>query len=275
MVKKSIQSRNNPLIKEWTRLHNSRHRTQSGKFLIEGRREIEHALGAGYTITDLIYTPEKYAPDVIESIVASLDDRDTIRIVDVSPSVLEKLSFRQNFDGLIAVAISRSRALADLQSRARPFFLVVERVEKPGNLGALLRTADGAGVDGVLLIDSITDIYNPNVIRSSQGLVFSQTIVSTSLDAFTTWLEDNPLPLFAATPEATETYVEADYSSGAAIIVGNEAEGLTADLQSLARNTVRIPMHGQADSLNVSVAAAILLYHASAKIHDKKTMLSS
>jgi TrmH family RNA methyltransferase len=163
---------------------------------------------------------------------------------------------------LIAIATQQGNVLADLRLKQTPLLLVLEGIEKPGNLGAILRSADGAGVDAVILVDCVLDLYNPNAIRSSQGLLFSLPIVSTDRDTLADWLDAKSIVCCATTPDTKKLHWEVNYQQGLALFMGSESDGLSAYWLEKATKQIRIPMAGQADSLNVAAAAAVCLYEA-------------
>ena len=251
-----ITSRANPLIKELARLQKRKERTARGTFLIEGAREVEGAVGNGVVIEKLLV-----APDLLDGARRVVVDRlrETLQIVEVGEGAFAALSRRQHPDGILAVARSSRHALSDLVLSDDPLLLVAEHIEKPGNLGAMLRTADGAGVDAVIVVDPLTDLENPNVIRASQGSVFSvATAVATSA-ATMDFLRANHITVIAVTPHGPGELWDLDLTGPVAIAIGNENSGLGEGLLA-AGLEARIPMQGMADSLNSSVAAAVALY---------------
>ena len=254
-----ITSLQNAAIKNIVKLAKSKERKEQQLFVIEGARELLLALAGGYIIDSVyvctqIFAKSKY-PDVVDSIA-----RD--KIFTISPAVFEKIAYRENSDGIVAVAKPKSHGLADIKLSANPFVVVLESVEKPGNLGAILRTADAAAVDGVIVCDPQTDLYNSNVIRSSVGTLFTvQTAVCTSSEAME-WLQQNKITSYAAELQAAEFYQDVDFTHPSAIIMGTEAEGLSDFWLQNAEKRIKIPMRGKIDSLNVSVSAAILTFEA-------------
>jgi len=177
-----IHSRQNDQIKNLVKLRERKHRDRRERFLVEGLREIGHAIGAGYDIEDLYYCPECFPSEAHSTFIDDLRRNETLRLTRVSEDAFNKASLREGSDGLLAVARQESNALSELKLPDDPMLLVLEGIEKPGNLGAILRSADGAGVDAVILVDCVLDLYNPSVIRSSQGLVFSLLIVQAELE---------------------------------------------------------------------------------------------
>jgi TrmH family RNA methyltransferase len=241
-----ITALTNPRVKAARLLRERRHRDRTGLFLIEGRREVECAQAAGIAFDTLFVCPELLrgeggfaGPEVLE----------------VSPAVADKLSLRS--EGVVAVAHTPRRRLAGLPRPTTPVYLVVDGVEKPGNLGAILRSADGAGVDGVIVCGG-TDLWNPNVVRASLGTLFTVPLAEATAEETIAWLTG--VPIVVATPEATTLYTDAPLKG--ALVVGREDRGVSAPWRAAATRTVRIPMRGVADSLNVAQTATLLAYAA-------------
>jgi len=248
-------------VKEAARLRSSRVRRSQQRFLIEGAREIARALAAGVRCPEAFVCDELCTSAECRAAVQSLRTAGT-EVLQATPEVYAKIAFGDREEGVIAVAQMNRHTLCDLRLPADPLVAVVERLEKPGNLGAILRSADAAGVDAVIVADPLTDLYNPNTIRASLGTVFRENVCeATSADALR-WLRDNHLTIIAACPEAKTLYTDIDYRSGTAIVLGSEAAGLSDIWRNIEINSVRIPMHGLADSLNVSTTAAVLFYEA-------------
>ncbi len=251
-----IESLANEKIKNIVKLReSSRERKAQGLFLIEGHREITLAQQGGVELESLIYCPEYIKREMTIDI-------DEEKIFEVTEKVFNKISYRENPDGLLAVAKIRKFELEDIELSADPLIIVLEAVEKPGNLGAILRTADAAAVDMVIINDSKTDIYNPNVIRASQGAVFTINVVLSTFEETLDFCKKNKLRIFASTPEAKINYTEADYGPGCAIVMGAEDKGLSQAWLIEADEKIKIGMRGKIDSLNVSVSAAIILFEA-------------
>ena len=185
-----------------------------------------------------------------------------IESVEVSAKVLEKLAYGERHEGIIAVIKTPLLSLKDLKLSKEPLVVVLESLEKPGNLGAVLRTCDGVGVEAVLVCDPKTDVYNPNVIRSSTGTIFSIPVVCGSSSEISSFLKSKKIKICASTPAATKSYTQADFKGAWALVLGSESEGLSDFWLKLADLTVKIPMNGLADSLNVSISAAVILYEA-------------
>lgn len=241
-----ITSLTNPKIKAAQRLRERRHRDREGLFLIEGRREVERARAAGIAFETLFVCPELVG---CEFATAGPE------VLEVTPAVAERLALRS--EGVVAVARRPDRLLAALPRPASPVYLVADGVEKPGNLGAILRSADGAGVDGVIVCGG-TDLWNPNVVRASLGTLFTVPLAEATAEEAIAWLAG--VPIVVATPEATILYSDAPLTG--ALVVGREDQGVSTPWRSAATHTVRIPMRGVADSLNVAQTATLLAYAA-------------
>lgn len=249
-----IESLDNSKIKNLVKLRlSSRERKEQGLFLIEGHREISLALKAGVEIENLIYSPDYIKREL------AIDEG---KIIEVSKKVFDKVSYRENPDGFLAVARIKKLKLEKIKLSQRPLIVVLEAVEKPGNLGAILRTADAMAADAVIINDPKTDIYNPNVIRASQGAIFTVSTVLSSIDETIKFFKDQGIKILATTPEATKEYTAVDYRSGCAVIMGAEDKGLSAEWLNLAEEKIKITMRGKTDSLNVSVSAAVILFEA-------------
>ncbi|MBO4465393.1 MAG: RNA methyltransferase [Bacteroidales bacterium] len=250
-----ITSAQNPKIKRLLALQQkSSERRSEGLFVVEGRREIEHCIEAGYEIDTLFVCPE--ICDVIPG-----GDR-TSKVFKVSPAVYEKIAYRSGTEGLIAEVRTKSLGLADLQLSENPLIVVLESVEKPGNLGAVLRSADASGADAVIVCDPWTDLYNPNLIRSAIGAIFTVPCVACSSEECIAFLKARGIKIFTAQLQDSELYYDTDFRGGSAIVMGTESTGLTDIWRKAADAHIRIPMLGRLDSLNVSVSAAILLFEA-------------
>ena len=257
-----IQSRQNDQVKNLVKLRERKYRERQSRFLIEGLREIGHALTAGLEITHLYYCNDLFSSDTHATFVAEHKDAAKFQVIGMSPDAFTKASHREGPDGLIAIAMQQGNVLSDLLLDETPLLLVLEGIEKPGNLGAILRSADGAGVDAVILVDCVLDLYNPNAIRSSQGLLFTLPIVSTDRDTLTDWLAVKKIVGCATTPNTKKLHWEVDYQQGLALFMGSESNGLSNYWLEKATHKIRIPMAGKADSLNVAAAAAVCLYEA-------------
>ncbi len=252
-----ITSRTNPQVKQVVRLQTrSSQRRKSGRFCVETERDLRRLLAGGGRVIALFICPELVGDRV------SLDDIDA-PVTHVTRPVLEKMAYRESPTGLIAVAELPLRELADLQPGEAPLIVVCSGPEKPGNLGAILRSADAAGVDAVLIDEPACDLLNPNCIRASTGAVFALPIVTAARSAIRAWLTDRRIAVVAASPDADEPFTAVDLIGGAALVLGAEAEGLNEAWRREADRIVHVPMRGRVvDSLNVSVTAALLIFEA-------------
>jgi len=249
-----ITSLQNPRVKHIVKLRDDkRQREKDGLMLVEGHDEIQLALSAGHRPQTLLTSPELAARQMDE--VAS-------EIITVNRAVFEKMSYRENPDGWLAVFPIPQTSLGDLKLNELPLVIVAESIEKPGNLGAILRTADAAQVDALLVCDPRVDLWNPNVVRASRGAVFSVPVVECDNASALEWLKTRKMRVLAATPSAEVMYSDVNMREPIAIAVGTEAEGLTDFWISNADVKVKIPMHGKVNSLNVSVSTALLVYEA-------------
>lgn len=252
----TITSPSNPKIKWVKGLHKNSTRRKEGVFLVEGAKEIAMALDGGYLIHTLFVCPEVSKQESASSITSgSVPD-----VYTISRECFEKISYRSGSDGLLAVFQAKDRTLNELNFGDNPFFIVVESVEKPGNLGAIIRTADGCGADAVIVCDEKADIYNPNVIRSSVGTMFTTQIAATDSQSLLDFLGQHEISAFGAIlSDTSKLYTDADFTRPLALILGTEHEGLSEFWQENSE-PIMIPMNGVNDSLNVSNAAAILAY---------------
>ncbi|MBW6477934.1 MAG: RNA methyltransferase [Bacteroidales bacterium] len=255
-----ITSLQNPLVKQVVKLQQKAgERNQKKQFVAEGAREVSLALQRGIEpeylfICPDIFSPEKFYPINTEPF------KQTVRYV--SAEVYNKMAYRQNAEGILMVAHQYQLPLTKIKLSANPLIIVLESVEKPGNLGAVLRTADAVNADAVIVCDHQTDIFNPNVIRSSLGCVFTRQIALCNSDKFIEWASQKCIKTLVASVQAEESYYEKDMTKGVAIILGTEAQGLSEIWYKHADEKVRIPMQGKIDSLNVSVSAAVLVFEA-------------
>ncbi len=232
-------------------------RRQSGTFLIEGKREIELALKGKYEIETLLFLPELISNDYLSKLL-----KNQIDLIEINKEVYQKLAYRDTTEGILAVAKTKSLALSDLKLPDNPLILVMESIEKPGNIGAMLRTCDAAKIDAVILANSKTDLYNPNIVRSSVGCLFTNQIATATTEETIAFLKEKKIAIFGATLQNSNSYHTQDYTIPSALVVGTEATGLTQPWRDNATQNIIIPMQGEIDSMNVSVAAAILLFEA-------------
>lgn len=256
----TISSVQNIRIKNLIKLQTkARERLEQQLVPVEGAREINIALNNGYQPESLFVCPEMYAksdyPDLLQRIPEKVQTA-------LTPAVFEKLAYREGSDGVMALLRSKSHLLSNLKLSENPFLIVLEAVEKPGNLGAILRTADAAKVDAVLVCNPLTDIYNPNVVRSSIGCLFSVPVAVCSSQEACTWMQSIGIKSYAAELQASNWYHEQDFRQPSAIVMGTEADGLSPFWLEHADARIKIPMRGLIDSLNVSVSTAILTFEA-------------
>jgi len=257
MIEK-ITSAQNPKIKNILKLQQkSSERKAQSLIVIEGLREINLAVKAGIKLKQLYVCTDIISIDDIHIELES----DT-QIFEISKVVFEKLAYRGSTEGLIALAEPKFYNLNDLKLRENPLIIILESVEKPGNLGAIFRTADAATVDAVIICDPLTDIFNPNTIRSSVGCVFTNQVIAASSDETIVWLKEKGIESFAAALTATENYHETNLKGPSAIVMGTEAVGLSDKWLKNTDNQIIIPMSGEIDSLNVSTSTAILVFEA-------------
>ncbi len=260
---KEISSLQNDLVKEIIQLQEkSRLRKQKGLFVIEGLREILLAIEGGYTIKKLLFCEEIIGKTDLEQLLASIADMQP-DLVRLSLKVYQKIAHRKTTEGIIALTFCKRLFLNDLSLGENPLILVAEASEKPGNIGALLRTADAAHLDAVIIANPKTDLYNPNIIRSSVGCVFTNQIATGSTDEILRFLKERQINVFtAALDDRSLPYHTIDYAKPCAIVVGTEATGLSKQWLENATENIIIPMQGKIDSLNVSVSAAIVIFEA-------------
>jgi len=260
MEVKLISSIQNPLVKKMLLLkEKSRERRKTGLFVLEGQRELELAQKGGYNFETLLYCPDILADSEFKLISKNIG----AEVIQISKQVYEKVAYRETTEGVLAISKGKKHALEEIQfTTENPLVLVAEAPEKPGNIGALLRTADAAAVDAVFIANPKSDIYNPNIIRSSVGCVFTNQIGLGSSEEIINFLKQNQIKINCAALTASKKYVECDFTRASALVVGTEATGLTEDwLQNSDQNLI-IPMQGEIDSMNVSVSAAILIFEA-------------
>jgi RNA methyltransferase, TrmH family len=258
---KTIASFQNPLIKNLLLLQEKpRERKEQNLIVIEGVREIRLALTAGFNVTRLIYCKTLIPEDEINEMISEANG--SMELAEVPVEIYNRIAYRKDHEGVIALANPRRIQFGDLKVGASPLFLVLESVEKPGNLGALLRTADAASLDGVIICDPQTDIYNPNAIRSSIGCIFTMPVVTSATSEAIHWLRSNHIKMFGTALTATRFYHETDLGGPAAIIMGSEAYGLSQTWLDEADELIKIPMNGKIDSMNVSASAAIVVFEA-------------
>jgi RNA methyltransferase, TrmH family len=252
-----ITSTQNPKIKSLLMLEKARERKKQSVFVIEGKKEVMYAVEAGYIIQNIFFCEEIIS--VQQLVELKLNDR---FLIPVSREVFDKIAVREGSGGVVAIAEQKTHHLNDIKLKENPLLLILEAVEKPGNLGAVLRTADAAGVDAVIICDPQTDFYNPNVIRSSVGCVFTKQIASATTEETIQWLKKNNVNIFCTYLRASKHYYEIDYNEPSAIVMGTEATGLSDRWVENSFSNIIIPMQGVVDSMNVSTAAAVVIFEA-------------
>jgi len=256
-----ITSLQNPRVKQLVKLRDRRDRDDAGLFLVEGYREIRRALEKNVCLQEMYFSPEWFLGENEPALIEHARQAGA-ELFELSKEAFAKCAYRDRPDGLLAVAPQWKHSLADLKLGASPFLLVVESIEKPGNLGTILRSADAAGVDGVIVCDAVTDVFNPNVVRSSTGVLFSVPIVIADSATVHAWLIEKGIRIVATTPDTPNLYTKVDLSGPLAIVMGSEQYGLSDFWLKESHLLVRIPMAGQADSLNVAMATIITLFEA-------------
>jgi RNA methyltransferase, TrmH family len=275
MAVEKISSLQNPRVKQLVKLRDRRPRDEAGVFLVEGYREIRRALEKKVPMAEVYFSPEWFLGENEPALIAEAQAAGA-QAFELSKEAFAKVAYRERPDGLLAVAPQWKRALEDLNvaglaeagpgsatpATKAPLLLVVEAIEKPGNLGTILRSADAAGCDAVIVCDPVTDIFNPNVVRASTGVLFSVPLVVEENSRVLAWLKEKKVRIVATTPAAEKIYSDADLRGPLAIVMGSEQYGLSEFWLKHADLTVRIPMAGQADSLNVAMATIITLFEA-------------
>jgi RNA methyltransferase, TrmH family len=256
-----ISSLQNPRVKQLVKLRDRRPRDEAGVFLVEGYREIRRALEKGVALREVYFSPEWFLGENEPALLVQAEAAGA-QLFELSKEAFAKVAYRERPDGLLAVAPQWRRVLADLRLGATPFLLVVEAIEKPGNLGTILRSADAAGCDAVIVCDPVTDIFNPNVVRASTGVLFSVPLVVEESPRVQAWLKEKGVRTIATTPAAETIYSGVDLRGPLAVVMGSEQYGLSEFWLKHADVPVRIPMAGQADSLNVAMATIITLFEA-------------
>ncbi len=255
MASIQISSTQNPRIKHLIALQQrSQQRRNEQRIVVEGARELQHCIEAGFTIESIFHCPTLFDIDSLQ--VSNCE------IIEVTPQVYDKIAYRGSTEGVIAIVEPRYLTLSDIELGDTPLIVVLEGVEKPGNIGAVLRSADAAKATAVVVCDPLTDLYNPNLIRSSIGAIFTVPCVACSSEACIKFLKENNIKILTAQLQDSELYYHTPMRGATAIIMGTESTGLTQVWREAATAHIRIPMRGALDSLNVSVSAAILLFEA-------------
>ena len=253
-----ITSTSNSKIKKLVALQQkSSERRESALFVVEGRRELKHCLDAGYSVEAFFVLDSAY-----ESLSREFPQMASGKVFVLSRQVYEKIAYREGTEGIVAEVHAKALTLEQLRKEGSPLYVVLESVEKPGNLGAVLRSADAAGADGVIICDPLTDLYNPNLIRASIGAVFTVPCVACSSQEAIRFFKENSVSILTAQLQDSSLYYDCDMRKATAIVMGTESSGLPRIWREAADAHIRIPMLGQLDSLNVSVSAAILLFES-------------
>ena len=254
---KQITSVQNPFIKSLVLLQEkSKARKQTGTFLIEGHREIELAQKGSYEIETILFLPEIISEYDAKKLSGSAE------LIEISKDVYQKLAYRDTTEGILAVAKSKNLSLSELNLDKNPLILIAESPEKPGNIGAMLRTADAAKLDAVIIANPKSDLYNPNIVRSSVGCLFTNQIATGTTEEIIAFLKEKNISIYCATLQDSTGYHTQNYTAPTALVVGTEATGLTQEWRDNSTQNIIIPMQGAIDSMNVSVAAAILIFEA-------------
>ncbi|MBR5568439.1 MAG: RNA methyltransferase [Bacteroidales bacterium] len=254
-----ITSAQNPKIKDLLALQEkSKERRKKGLFVVEGRRELLHCVEAGYEPYAVFYCPDIISNADFDAVVENCD----CNYYEIPQHLYDKVAYRGGTEGVIAELHCKEMSLESLKLKENPLVVILESVEKPGNLGAVLRSADASGVDAVIVCDPLTDMYNPNLIRSSIGAIFTVPVATATSEDTIKWLKDNNIKIYTAQLQDSEWYYDTDMKGATAIVMGTEATGLTTAWRKAADAHIKIPMLGKLDSLNVSVSAAILMFEA-------------
>lgn len=259
MYLKEITSTQNPIVKQILTLkEKSRERRKSGVFVIEGKRELRLAIKANYEIKTVLFYEEFISINELNAMV-----QPETECIKVSKIVFQKLAHRATTEGIIAMAKNKAHHISDLKfQKDNPLILVAEAPEKPGNIGALLRTSDAANVDAVIIANPKSDLYNPNIIRSSVGCIFTNQVATGTTTEIIKFLLNNNINIFCAALQTSVNYDSQDFTKPTALVVGTEATGLSEEWLRNSTQNIIIPMQGEIDSMNVSVAAGILIFEA-------------
>ena len=255
-----ISSLHNPRVKNAIRLRDARHRQKQRRIVIDGLRELGRALLGHVELEEVFACPRYCDRPEAQALLAQIPPG--VEVHEVTAAVFEKLAFGSRAEGVLGVARMPVRRLADLVLPPNPLLAVLEGLEKPGNIGAVLRSADGAGLSAVIVADARTDLYSPNAIRASLGTIFTLPVVEAAAAEALAWLTGRSIAIYPACVEAAVSYTQADFRGPSAFILGSEAQGLTGLWQGQRGCPIRLPMQGLADSLNVSATAAVLFYEA-------------
>ena len=257
----NITSPHNPRVKDAARLRDRRHREKQGRILIDGARELLRAVGGGVRLLELFVCEPLCHSDDARTLLATVRDGGC-EVLHVGEAVFEKLAFGQRAEGVLGIAEMPRPTLSSLSLPANGLVAVLEGVEKPGNVGAVFRSADAAGVSAVILADGRTDLYNPNAIRASLGTIFTMPVCAATSGEVLAWLRERHFAIVAARVDGSGPYTDVDFRGPTAIVLGSEAAGLSSVWTAADIKAIRLPLRGVADSLNVSVTAAVLFYEA-------------
>jgi TrmH family RNA methyltransferase len=259
---KQISSTQNPIVKHILQLQEkSRSRKKEGNCILEGFRELTLALDGNYTIDTLLFYPEICSHERVQGLLKNVNN--TPECIEITKDVYQKIAYRGSTEGILAIVKTKEHSLETITfHNKKPLILVAEAPEKPGNIGALLRTADAANVDAVFIANPKTDLYNPNIVRSSVGCIFTTQVAMGSSAEIISFLKEKNIAIYCAALTASENYHVQDFKNATAIIVGTEAIGLSSEWLENSTQNIIIPMQGKIDSMNVSVAAAILIFEA-------------
>lgn len=252
-----ITSLDNQKIKEVVSLYKNKKRQEAGIIIVDGLRELVLAKQAGLEIKEIFYCPE-----ISNKGLDFLSEKEKEGVIEVSEVVFKKICYKENPDGFLSLIKKPKHDLNKLKLKTKPLIIILEAVEKPGNLGAIIRTSYTANVDAIIINSGQTDIYNPNVIRASEGLIFFQPIFNLSFDKTIKFLKDNKIKSYAAGTKGSKDYLDVDYTKPCAIVLGSEDKGLSNEWLNKADNVIKIKMREGVDSLNVSVSAAIIIFEA-------------
>lgn len=268
----TITSAQNPKIKGLLELQEkSKARRRTGLFVVEGRRELQHCIEAGFEPHTLFICRDIMTEKEFDRILGVIEENFTgmmCPIIEISQQLYDKIAYRGGTEGIIAELHCKEMTLESLELKENPLVVVLESVEKPGNLGAVLRSADASGADAVIVCDPLTDLYNPNLIRSSIGAIFTVPVATATSEDAIRWLKERNIRIYTAQLQDSEWYYDTDMTGGTAIVMGTEATGLTDVWRKAADAHIKIPMLGRLDSLNVSVSAAILMFEAVRQRND-------
>ncbi len=266
---KQITSIQNQLIKDIFQLQEkSKARKKVGLFVIEGIREIEIAIKNDFEVYQLLICFDLFDADKLNNLKRKLSN--ATDLIEISKEVYQKIAYRESTEGVIAVAKTKDHSLATIQLPENPLIVVLESLEKPGNIGAVLRTADAANIDAVFIADPKTDLYNPNIVRSSVGAVFTNKIVTAASTEIINYFKNSNIAIYSAILQEAVSYYSVDFKQGSAIVMGTEATGLSDIWREESKSNIIIPMEGQIDSMNVSVAAAVLIFEAKRQRNTQK-----